>query len=381
MKKTSALLLIAAMLLTMLTLTACGGKKLDLKEYTTVEFSGINGEGEAKIDFDFSAFDKAYAEASGVKDPFSKKAIELAAKLSSFENSIDYQVAPKENLKNGDEVTVTFIYDEKAAQTAGVAPQNATYTVTVAGLTEAIVVDAFDPSFFNTETGVMVQYSGVVPEGYLQISNKLEKDNPAYQVKYSCDANDVSYGESVTITASLPSSAKKDGYVLKEETYEFPLKDLDHYMTDTKELNVDKTQFKADLIDAFTAHGTDAIQIASYGDWGNDNKIDWLMATSSVKDIAVDNIYCLKQKDGCYKKLYVTMHGTATVKDKTYPITAIYEVRDFYINADGTLHYTRDYMDGSYYSSEDKAYEKQLTPQLMEYNIDKVAFENAEKAE
>ena len=152
-------------------------------------------------------------------------------------------------------------------------------------------------------------------------------------------------------------------------------------MTDTSELNTDKTQLKNDLIDAFTAHGTDAVHITSYGDWGNDNKVEWMSATSSVKDIAIDNIYCLKQKDGCYRNLYVTMHATATVNDKTYPITAIYEVRDFYINADGTLHYTRDYMPGNYYSSEEKAYEKELTPQLMQYNIDKVAFENAEKAE
>ena len=381
MKKLSALLLIAAMLLTMFTLTACGEKQIDLREYTTVEFTGIDGEGEASIDFDRNALGMAFIEASGIKDTFNKQAVELAGKLSAFINTIDYQVAPKENLKNGDEVTVTFSYDEKAAQTAGVAPQNATYTVTVAGLTEAIEVDAFDPSFFNTERGVMIQYSGIVPEGHLEISNKLDKEIPAHLVSYECDSYDVAYGENVTITASLPSSAKEEGYVLKEETYEFPLKDIAHYMTDTSELNTDKTQLKNDLIDAFTAHGTDAVHITSYGDWGNDNKVEWMSATSSVKDIAIDNIYCLKEKDGCYRNLYVTMHATATVNDKTYPITAIYEVRDFYINADGTLHYTRDYMDGSYYSSEEKAYEKELTPQLMQYNIDKVAFENAEKAE
>ena len=147
------------MLLTMFTLTACGEKKIDLKEYTTVEFTGIDGEGEASIDFDRNALGMAFIEASGMKDTFNKQAVELAGKLSAFINTIDYQVAPKENLKNGDEVTVTFSYDEKAAQTAGVAPQNATYTLTVEGLTEAIEVDAFDPSFFNTERGVMIMTS------------------------------------------------------------------------------------------------------------------------------------------------------------------------------------------------------------------------------
>ena len=318
-----------------------------------------------------------YIQAKGV-DPNSEKAIDLHMKITSFNQSLKYSVTPDNGLSNGDEVTVSFTYNEELAKSAGIELQNSTYTITVEGLKEPIIVDAFDPSFFDTERGVMIQYDGIVPEGHLEISNKLEDTNPAYLVYYSCDSSDVDYGETVTITASLPMDAAKEGYILKEETYEYPLTGFDYYMTDTKELDTDKTQLETDLMDTITAIASkDGSNFRGNGRWGITNKLNYKFdsAYTSLTDVSLDNFYCLKEKDGCYKKIYVTMHGTINTTDTAYPITGIFEIEDFIIAGDGSLKYKRDKIHYAFYASEDEAYDNELASKLREYNIDKVAFE------
>ena len=112
MKRITSIILILAMILTALSLTACGGTSLDLKDYTAVTFKGIDGKAKAEIVFDNNKKKKAYSTAKGASDPLSQKAIENAAKLAPFESSLEYEVTPSEGLSSGDEVTITY---EKAS--------------------------------------------------------------------------------------------------------------------------------------------------------------------------------------------------------------------------------------------------------------------------
>ena len=374
MKKLSAIVLVLAILLTAVALTACGGTELDLKNYTTVTFKGVDGSAKATIEFDNAAFEKAYSTANGSSDPLSQKAIENAAKLAPFESSLKYKVTPSEDLSSGDEVTITFQYNESAAKEAGLNLKNTTYKMTVDELTKAIEVDAFDPSVFNTDTGVMIQYDGIAPNGSLTISNKVDKKNPISQVKYTADAKDVAYGGNITITASLPKSAEDEGYVLKEETYQYPLKNVDHLLTNTNELTVDhkkalKTKYESIIKEIDTTQFYDAD-----GSW------HYILA-GTVSDPKIGELYLLKKNDGTYeKKAFISVYGDVeSNKDDAVSATcdnsfAFYEVNDVYIKADGKLNYNASDVLTNFYATEDVANKEFWKDYTAQYNIEKVSF-------
>ena len=372
MKKLSAIVLVLAIMLTAVALTACGGTSLDLKEYTTVTFKGVDGDAKATIEFDNAAFEKAYSTANGSSDPLSQKAIENAAKLAPFESSLDYEVTPSEGLSSGDEVTITFKYSESAAKEAGLNLKNTTYKMTVDELTKAIEVDAFDPSVFNTDTGVMITYDGIAPNGYLTISNKVEKSNPISQVKYTADSEGVAYGDNITITASLPKTAEDEGYVLKEETYEYPLNDVDHLLTGTDELTANdksalKTKYETIIKGLDREHYYDAD-----GTW-------YAIIGGVVKNPRIGDIYLLKKNDGTYENkafvsVYADIEGDGEDPNCSNSI-AYYTVEQFYIKADGSLNYSAQEYATDFYATEDVANKQYWKDYTAEYNIEKVTFD------
>ncbi len=371
MKKLSAIVLVLAIMLTAVALTACGGTELDLKSYTTVTFKGVDGDAKATVDFDFAAFEEAYSAANGTSDPFSEKAMKNAAKLSSFERSLDYEVTPSEGLSNGDEVTVTFKFNENAAKEAGLNLKNTTYKMTAEDITEAIVVDAFDPSVFNTDTGVMIRYEGIAPNGYLTISNKVDKKNPVSQVTYRAESDGVAYGENITITASLPKTAEDEGYVLKEATYEYPLKDVDHLLRGTDELTANdksalKTKYETIMKGLSREHYYDAD-----GTW-------YAIIGGVVKNPRIGDIYLLKKNDGTYENkafisVYADIEGDGEDPNCSNSI-AYYTVEQFYIKADGSLNYSAQEYVTDFYATEDVANKQFWKDYTAEYNIEKVTF-------
>ncbi len=374
MKKLSALVLVLAIMLTAVALTACGGTELDLKSYTTVTFSGIDGEAKAKIDFDFAAFEEAYSTANGSSDPFSEKAMKNAAKLSSFENSLDYKASPEEGLSNGDEVIITFTYNEDYAKEAGLSLKNTSYKLTVGDLKEGTVVDAFDSSVFNTETGVRIEYEGIAPDGRLTISNKVDKKDPISQVSYSSDSNGTAYGDTITITASLPKSAEDDGYVLKEETYEYTLKDVDHYMTDTSELKAEDKKAIKEKYESIIKGNT-----KGQADSNKENA----SYPANITDIRIGDLYLFKTSDGYYSEdAYVSVYADITYTPlgksemSSNDCIAFYNISDFYIKSDGTLNFKTDYTKATaFFVEEERAEEHFWNKYRTKYNIEKISFE------
>ena len=369
MKKLSAIILTLAILLTAVSLTACGGTTLDLQEYTTVEFKGVDGKATASIDFDFYSFTEAYVSSLNVSDPYSEKALEITMKFSAFEDSFDYEVSPSEGLSNGDEVEVNFTYSESAAKEIGIKLQNTSYKVTVEGLTEAIEIDAFDTSFFNTDTGVMIEYEGIAPKGYLRIYNKVPDTNPASKVKYSADSSGVKYGENIIITASLPYGAEDEGYVLKEETYEYPLTNVAHNIATTDIPAADKlTALKEKVASILKGESPRIIYGADNKDyWGYDVKL---------QNARVGDLYLMEKKDGTFSQEgLVSVYADYVKEDETWKnAIAFYIVRDLYIQADGTLKFDVIYL-SDFYANDDIAEKRMLHDYRTDYNIQTVSFE------
>jgi len=91
-------------------LTGCGSKTLTLNDYITdVTFSGADGAGTAKIEFDMDQFDKDLSEALDIKasDLSLGDLGSYFAVLSAYELEVD----PATGLSNGDTVTVTGTVD------------------------------------------------------------------------------------------------------------------------------------------------------------------------------------------------------------------------------------------------------------------------------
>lgn len=98
------------------------------------------------------------------------------------------------------------------------------------------VIDPFDPAFFNTESGVELDFTGISPHGNLIISNNLPLDNPASQIVYEANRyENITDGQKIKITATL-----EDGnYRLKSKSKVIHAEVTDHYLTSLDELNAD----------------------------------------------------------------------------------------------------------------------------------------------
>lgn len=98
-------------------------------------------------------------------------------------------------------------------------------------------MDAFDPSFFNTENGVCLTWEGTAPNASLSIVNTCQQEPVSYITYTAEPAQHLSNGDTVTITASLPSYMAEQGYVLKSTETTLTVENLDTLFTDFAQLS------------------------------------------------------------------------------------------------------------------------------------------------
>ena len=146
----AALLMIALAL----TLTACGGKKIDASSLISVRFQGLNGDGRAVLAFDR---DKLIAALSQDK-ALTERQMETLERLAS-DLQKDYSVSKREGLSNGDTVEVTGALDKNLLKDLGFGINNDTVKVTVEGLIDPLELSATD--FIVLETAGFNGYGRV----------------------------------------------------------------------------------------------------------------------------------------------------------------------------------------------------------------------------
>ena len=130
MKKLTFLMILLTLCASLL--SGCGRKtvRIDLSDYLNALYSGSDGAGKARGDFDYSGFEKALI-AEAASDEFD------LGKLVRFEASMVIMVSPDSGLKNGDKVTVNVSYDKDIAKAAGMTVTGSSKTLTVKGLRAA----------------------------------------------------------------------------------------------------------------------------------------------------------------------------------------------------------------------------------------------------
>lgn len=249
MKKCRFLWIAAAILVMALGLAGCGSTKLDLTQFVTVKFDGINGRGTASCQLDSVALEQALA--GDTDGEISMEELQKLGWITRFEMTLDCQLNAASDLSNGDKVTVTVSCDEKLAKDNKVKITGNTKEFTVEGLKDAVEIDPFTEDFFGKEDGVSTVLTGVSPKAEYSIQNNC-KQKPESMIRYevvlldsadsqkgspSTHLDNVANGDRLKIVATLPENAAQEGYVLSQTEKVITVEGLDAYVTDISQLN------------------------------------------------------------------------------------------------------------------------------------------------
>lgn len=199
---------IVLVLAVILGITGTHKAEIDLGNYTNVQFSGYNGAGTARVEFDQNALladvATAMAKKRKVSRSFAKNAApdtirtlmndnwEDGAKIELAAESCDCTLDNSQNLSNGDIVTVSYRYDNEKAADFGFRFRGENKSFTVSELSEIDRFDAFE--------GIDVSISG--PDGFGEaVISKTGTEELYSRLQYTADKeHGLHNGDSVTVT-------------------------------------------------------------------------------------------------------------------------------------------------------------------------------------
>lgn len=199
----SLLLMAAAM-----TLTACGGKSIDLTDYIETDINGLNGHAAVVCDLDYDAL---YAAVTSQQGSSSDSFLQQVVVLEEAFSHITVTATPSENLSNGDTVTITAVYDAPKDIDVGCKLKSGKTTFKVEGLADGQLFDFFD------EDAVKVTFAGMSGSGTATVS--VTSDEDAYRrTQYTLSAAEgLSNGDEVILTAKAwDSMLENNGYYAEE---------------------------------------------------------------------------------------------------------------------------------------------------------------------
>lgn len=215
-------MLVAMMAVVLLSMTACGKTKIDIAEGMTVVFSGADGKGRAEIAYPDSDDTPPYMDKLLEEKKFD--ANDLSAWLM-LAQAFTYEVDPSSGLSNGDTVTVIIDVDEAILENMDISAEDQKLTFTVEGLTEVIVIDAFEDFEIN--------FTGTSPVAQAEFASRKEIEGVT--IFYNCENNgQLKDGDPVIITARIDNS---DYFALKETEKTFTVSNVDKLLTQGNELH------------------------------------------------------------------------------------------------------------------------------------------------
>ncbi len=217
--------------------------EVDISQCVNVSAKGFDGMGVVTCEADSKGISKTLKQA--MKDIFGEDVkSETKKAFTNLENSIRFQAVPSSDVKNGDEVEIKILFDEKLADDCNVAITPSSFKFTVSGLTEIESVNAFE--------GFQVTFSGAEHDAQIILDNTGCSDFVKNYVVFSLDESTiqtikngdkiiVKNGDSVTVTAKFGENFPSDMsevYVLSQATKSFTAAGLEMYPTSIDQLDV-----------------------------------------------------------------------------------------------------------------------------------------------
>ena len=256
--KIKTILLMAIMTITIsVVFTACGKTNVDIDSMLTISFTGSNGFGKPVFNTDISALEDIAAD----KD--SETQIKYFAFLTSLKTTAD-----KENLSNGDEITVTTTYNKEIADELGLNVINTETKVTVQGLEELKELKLSDI--------ISIEYSGISPKASAIVDIKddlsnldisLTSEHPSVNTheygKYA--TSELKNGDTFTVKVQTDAEELAAlGYVMPETEYTVTVEGLDEYIMDSNTLSADDIAKFDSLVLDFAKQLTDSYVVPEY---------------------------------------------------------------------------------------------------------------------
>lgn len=205
--------LLTATMLACLALTGCGAEKVDLVDYFTLEFTGGEGIGVAEISFDTSEI-YTLLDDSG---EFS------SSKINSIIDSIELDVDQIDQLSNGDQVTVTFTWDDELLEDSDFKFSGEKQVYTVAELNARTPIDFF--------SDLEIILDGISPMCSVLLRN-TSTDPLMQTISYAADVNTAANGDTVTVYARYNNNDFDPNlYILGESEKQFTVSGGDEYIT------------------------------------------------------------------------------------------------------------------------------------------------------
>lgn len=225
------------------TLTACGKKTINVTETLSVKFDGCNGYGVAELENEYAWESEAFKEA-GVEQ---MDALNALANGVVIESAVSYEVSPKENLSNGDEVTVRAVYSNEAVEDYNIKFTASEKKFVVEGLPDVKQVDLFE--------NIDVAYKGIAPNVTASI---VDGNTDSYVLTtYALDkSSNLNVGDVVTVTVKYDKQKLLEaGYMAESDTKEFQVSGVASYVTELSEIPEDVMgKMKRQMEDALLAH-------------------------------------------------------------------------------------------------------------------------------
>lgn len=246
-----------------LLLSGCSKQtEVDLTDYAKVTFSGLNGSGQALLEFDNIKFEESLLDGE-VKD---------VMKVAQLEDSIEYSLDKNESLSNGDTIVVTVSWNDKIAK-----ENNFKFKVKNK---EIVVKDLKEPTHIDLFQDVYIEYSEVSPSAKAIVRN-ASSDSFLKKVKYNIDnTSNLANGDIITVKAEYNKElAEKEGYVIDEIEKKYTVSGVDEYISSYDKID------KASLLE-MDKHARDIIE-SKLADW---NYSAFLYPGQAVVGISQDSL-------------------------------------------------------------------------------------------
>lgn len=191
--------------------------KVDLREYTTLSYSGYDGNGTL------------YAELNG------------DGKFDDFFSNVTITITPNGGLCNDDEVQITYSYDKEKAKEQKLWVSGKEKIVHMHGLPDANII-SYEELFQNAD----ITWEGISPAVSVTVTNtSTEEFLKTVEFQIDEEKEYFAKGDTVTIKAVFDEEqAGKLGYVIESGpdgfTKEVTIDNVDEYVTDASELTTDQ---------------------------------------------------------------------------------------------------------------------------------------------
>ena len=310
--------------------------KINPEKYITIRYSGAEGYAAAECVVDSEKLYEKLAEKEKDSDKLSR--------YRKFADSV-YAEVDKEDIANGDKLSVNVYYDEQAAKEAGAVLLKNRYNIKAQGIEKGTEIDLFSQ--------VEVTFAGISPKAFVIVTNKWEEEYLS-TLSFTVDRSEnIAKGDTVTIQCEADKAELgRHGYLADETEIPVTADGLSVYAENKDQLEESvMSVIQKEVFDTIVSQTEDNTFRMLYRASGND---EFLRNDNveSAADLELMDIYFLKRRNGAdaVKDNYVYYVCSANISNSETWETVyfVFEYSDGYVTSDGKYDIIHDNNDKRY---------------------------------